>query len=175
MIKSVVDLLFTAAVLVGSVYLWVVADRFPTFAKYKNIDSDFWPKIILVSMCILSVPILYQNVAALRRKIVRKRDVPSGDGPDGTSSSSAVNWTKMTLMAALCVFYYLGLSFLGFVLSTIVFMWLAMAVIGGAKKITAIVFPIGFTAFLAIVFVKLLELSLPRGVGIFHELSLLLY
>lgn len=171
MAKRIIDLFFTAMVLVGSVYLWRVADKFPTFAKYKNVDSAFWPQIILVSMGILSVAILYENIVALR--LERSKKAKASGRERGAAPS--VNWHKMVLMGLLCIAYYWGLSLLGFVLATIVFMWLAMAIIGGAKKITAIIFPIIFTVVLAVVFVKLLELSLPRGMGIFHEFSLLLY
>lgn len=173
MAKRIVDLLFTAMVLVGSIYLWRVADKFPVFAKYKNVDSGFWPKIILVTMAILSVLILYENVAALRLRYREKRESSSGCGQE--NPSSAVNWKKIVLMGMLSIAYCWGLSIFGFVIATIVFMWLAIAVIGGAKRITAIVFPIIFTGFLAVIFVKVLELSLPRGVWLFHKFSLLLY
>lgn len=173
MVKRIVDLLFTAAVFIGTVYLWLVADKFPTFAKYRNVDSAFWPKIILVFMGILCIVILYENIVALRLQRIKKQAAaPAGEG---VAAANAVDWKKMIFMGVLCIAYYWGLSLMGFVLSTIVFMWLAMAVIGGAKKITAIVFPIVFTGLLVAVFVKVLELSLPRGIGIFHELSLLLY
>ena len=174
MVKRIVDLLFTAAVFIGTVYLWLVADKFPTFAKYRNVDSAFWPKIILVCMGILSVVILYENIVALRIQRRKKKQAAASAG-EGDAAATAVDWKKMVFMGLLCVAYYWGLSLMGFVLSTIVFMWLAMAIIGGAKKITAIVFPIVFTGLLVAVFVKVLELSLPRGIGIFHELSLLLY
>jgi hypothetical protein len=168
--KRIVDLVFTTVVLIGTVYLWQVADSFPTFAKYRNVDSAFWPKIILVCMGILSFVILFENIAALRLQIGKERS--SAADSRGTAD---VNWRKMILMGLLCVAYYFALHLIGFVLATIVFMWLAMAVIGGAKKIMMAVFPLIFTIVLAVVFVKFLELSLPRGMGIFHELSLFLY
>lgn len=173
MVKRIVDLLFTAAVFIGTVYLWLVADKFPAFAKYRNVDSAFWPKIILVCMGILSVVILYENIVALRIQRIKKRAAaPAGEAG---VAAAAVDWKKMVFMGVLCIAYYWGLSLMGFVVSTIVYMWLAMAIIGGARRITAIVFPIAFTGLLVAVFVKVLELSLPRGIGIFHELSLLLY
>lgn len=173
MVKRIVDMLFTAMVFIGTVYLWLVADKFPTFAKYRNVDSAFWPKIILACMGILSVVILYENIVALRIQRSKKQAVASAGERD--AAAAAVSWKRMILMGVLCVAYYWGLSLMGFVLSTMVFMWLAMAIIGGAKKVTAILFPIVFTGLLVAVFVKVLELSLPRGIGIFHELSLLLY
>lgn len=173
MAKRIVDLLFTVVILAGSVYLWRVADRFPVFAKYKNVDSDFWPKIILVTMGVLSLLILYENIVALRLGHRLKREALSGAEPD--DAVSTVNWKKMVSMVLLCIAFYWGLGIVGFVIATIVFMWLAMMTIGGAKRLTLIVFPIAFTAILAVMFVKVLELSLPRGVWIFHRVSLLLY
>jgi len=173
MLKRIVDLFFTVMVLVGSIYLWRVADLFPVFAKYKNVDSDFWPKFILVTTGVLSALILFENIAALRLQAWKKRKTSSGGEEDAPAST--VNWKKMVLMGLLCIAYYWGLSITGFIIATIVFMWLAMAVIGGARKITAIVFPVIFTGALAVIFVKVLELSLPRGVWLFHQFSLLLY
>jgi hypothetical protein len=174
MLKRIVDLLFTVMVLAGSIYLWRIADLFPVFAKYKNVDSDFWPKIILVTMGILSALILYENIAALRLQSWKKLETSSGSEQKAPPASN-VNRRKMALMGVLCIAYYWGLSISGFVIATIVFMWLAIAVIGGAKKITMIVFPVIFTGALAVIFVKVLELSLPRGVWLFHQFSLLLY
>ncbi len=173
MLKQIVDLIFTLMVLIGSIFLWRVADLFPSFEKYKNVDSDFWPKIILATMGVLAVMILFENISALRLQAKRKVKAPSGIQDDTTAP--AVDRKKMALMGLICIAYYWGLSLCGFVLATIVFMWLAMAVIGGAKKITAIVYPVLFTGALAVIFVRFLELSLPRGVWLFHEFSLLLY
>jgi len=171
--KRIVDLLFTLMVFVGSIYLWRVADLFPVFEKYKNVDSDFWPKFILVTTGILSALILFENIAALRLQALKKRQTPPGSEQE--APAPVVNRKKMVLMGLLCIAYYWGLSICGFVIATIVFMWLAMAVIGGAKKLTAIIFPVIFTGVLAVMFIKVLELSLPRGVWLFHQFSLLLY
>ena len=110
MAKRIIDLFFTAMVLVGSVYLWRVADKFPTFAKYKNVDSAFWPQIILVSMGILSVAILYENIVALR--LERSKKAKASGRERGAAPS--VNWHKMVLMGLLCIAYYWGLSSPGF-------------------------------------------------------------
>lgn len=173
MIKQVIDLFFSLIVFTGSIYLWGVADRFPIFEKYKNVDSDFWPKIILTIIGILAIIIFYQNIRTLRIQI-RKRDEIR---PKSQSSpaSSRINQSKMILMGGLCIAYYWGLSLMGFIIATILFMWLAMVVIGGTKKATLILFPILFTGVLAGLFIKGLELSLPRGVGLFYQFSLLLY
>jgi|GEM_PF-601234 len=172
MVKRIVDLVFTVAVFVGSVYLWFVADRFPEFLKYKNVDSDFWPKIILATMAILSLCILYENIAAVRLQR-RETKAPVSLGDD--RSVSGVRWKTVIAMGVLCIAYYWGLNLFGFIIATIVFMWLAIVVIGGAGKWAAVVFPLIFTVGLALIFVKGLELSLPRGVWLFRDLSLLFY
>lgn len=172
MVKKIVDLVFTTLVLISSVYLWLVTDSFPVFPKYKYVDSDFWPKIILLCMGILSVAIIFENVAALRLKIKEKK-VGAASYKEVWDNTTGVK--KMILMSVLCITYYWGLNVIGFMLSTIIFMLLAMLIIGGAKKITLIIYPIVFTVLIEVVFVKLLELSLPRGIGIFNEISLLFY
>jgi hypothetical protein len=172
MARRIVDLVFTVAVFVGSIYLWFVADQFPKFLKYKNVDSDFWPKIILATMAILSLFILYENIVSLR---LQRKEAKSTASHDDDQPVSRVQWKTVISMGVLCIVYYWGLSLLGFIIATMIFMWLAFAVIGGAKKWIAVVFPLIFTMGLALVFVKVLELSLPRGVWLFRDLSLLFY
>ena len=173
MLKQVIDLFFSIMVLVGSLYLWRVADHFPAFEKYKNIDSDFWPKIILATMGILAALILYQNIRGLHLQVRKKQKPPPEN--ETVATTAGVNKKKMLLMGGLCIAYYWGLNLTGFVIATISFMWLAMTVIGGVKKIKLILFPVIFTGILATIFIKVLELSLPRGVGLFYQFSLLLY
>jgi len=172
MAKRIVDVVFTVAVFVGSIYLWFVADRFPKFLKYQNVDSDFWPKIILVTMAILSLFILYENIVALR---LQRREAKSTASRGDDQPVSLVQWKTIIWMGILCIAYYWGLSLFGFIIATMIFMWLAITVIGGARKWIAVVFPLIFTMGLALVFVKVLELSLPRGVWLFRDFSLLFY
>ena len=132
MLKQIVDLLFTLTVLIGSIGLWRVADLFPTFEKYKNVDSDFWPKIILVTMGLLAAVILFENISAIRLQVKKKREV-SVESTDDVTEPAAINRKKMFLMGLLYISYYWGQSLCGFVFATIILGWPPIAVIGGPK------------------------------------------
>lgn len=170
MLKAIFDALFSISLLSGSIYLWFVADAFPRFQKYRNVDSEFWPKILLIAIIILAVCLLFQNIAALKRQI-RKKVQNSGV----VEKKEDINWKMFFAMSLICLMYFWGLQLMGFIVSTVLFLFAATALIGINSRLTRFLFPFVFTFALAIMFVKILDLSLPRGVWLFREFSLLFY
>jgi lysylphosphatidylglycerol synthetase-like protein (DUF2156 family) len=155
-------------ILVAAVALWFVADRFPDSLKYARVDSDFWPKLICASLALVSALQLLQQAIGLRAAYASQ----------GIASSSRLDpayVARLVLIGGLILAYFLALQWTGFVLSTLVFLWAASFATPYANLKAKLLFAPLFTIGLCLFFTHALTLPLPRGEGIFYDISLLLY
>lgn len=165
--KLFADTAFAVILFVGSVYLWSVADGFQRFPRYKGIDMDFWPKILLVVVALLALAQIAQNVLNIRSRLAAGKVREEG--------GEAFNWAKLGASGALVVAYFIGLQTVGFMIATVVFLFFATRLIGYSNWVLGLVYQFAFTALVTLAFVKLLELPLPRGMGPFETLSRMFY
>jgi len=142
-----------------------VADRFPKSARYEGIDADLWPKFLFSLAVIFSLLLIVQFF--IRYKIIINNKI--------NKEKEVINYGKMGLCIALIIGYFIVQSYLGFILTTTLFVFLGMLVAGYENKRILVLYPLGFTVFVTLVFVKLLALPLPRGVSYFEDFSYLLY
>lgn len=171
MAKHVADIVIACVLFTGAVYLWFVADGFPRFARYRDIDSDFWPKALMVLIAGLALVLLVQSIQALRLELRG----PQGTDDAGSGGAETLIWGRLVFAAALTIAYVLALRFVGFLLATVVFLAIAQNVVAYANLWVKIAFPFVFTGVMAFLFVKVMGLSLPRGVGVFYQFSLNFY
>jgi putative tricarboxylic transport membrane protein len=164
--KLFADTAFAMALLVGATYLWFVADGFQRFPRYKGIDMDFWPKILFAIIVVLAVALIWQNIANIRARLAAGKTETAGE---------PFNWAKLGASALLVVAYFIGLQTVGFMIATVVFLFLAIRLIGYANRLLGTIYPFAFTALVTLAFVKVLELPLPRGMGLFESLSRMFY
>jgi putative tricarboxylic transport membrane protein len=172
--KLVADIVFALALLLGSIYLWFVADAFPRFARYQYVDSDFWPKALLVLIGLLAIGVLYQSI---QRLMLYRRQIQLGitGGPLAPTAVSTFSWYRFAFAAALTILYFLGLRYLGFLISTVIYIAVAQNIATYENRWMKFAFPVAFTALVAIVFVTVLSLPLPRGTGVFYQFSRMFY
>lgn len=171
MVKYLSDIALSLSLLLGSVYLWFVADAIPTFARYQNVDSDFWPKALLIIIGVLAMGLLYQSIAAAKLRH-KERSVAEIAEPSDKSPNS---WKKLLLVVFLVFAYFWGLRLLGFLIATVIFLSFAVHLANYSNRLIKILFPFVFTGIITVIFAKLLSLPLPRGAGIFYDISLFFY
>jgi putative tricarboxylic transport membrane protein len=70
--------------------------------------------------------------------------------------------------------YVVGMLFLGYILATALFL-IAFIYLGGQRKWYVVPLALGQFAPFAYVFLKVVYIALPSGVGIFDQLTVLLY
>lgn len=73
------------------------------------------------------------------------------------------------------IIYVLLLNVIGFIFSTVLFLYGITLLLGTKKQLTAILFSIITMVVFVILFSVLLQIPLPRGIGVFRELSLFFY
>jgi putative tricarboxylic transport membrane protein len=173
-IRRASDSAFMAFIMLASIYLWLEVDTFPTFPRRGPVDSDFWPKIVLGTLAVLAALYLAQT---LYLKPFWKVRAPKTTVPE-EEVDTAARWAgtvRLLGIAALTFAYFMGLQYLGFVPSTVVFLLLASLLLPLKRMATWLLFAPLFTAALKLFFTRALSLPLPRGTGVFYQLSLLLH
>jgi len=155
-------------ILVVAIFLYANTFTFPTFEQYGMVDSDFWPKIILVLLIICSIMLVIETIRkrqALQQQSAEKRD---DYDPKGMA--------RMLLTVALLAFYiFIGLQYLGFLLSTLILVPALMYNLGNRKPIVIAINTLLCSGLAVLIFCKIMMIPLPRGMGIFRAFSLLFY
>lgn len=167
--KRILDTIFSIFLLIGSIYLWFMADAFPKLARYKGIDSDFWPKMILVVIGVIAFILCSQNLIAFCQLWMRSGRKETGQGY--TSQKATFDRQKFVLITGLVALYFIGLQTIGFLISTFVFLFLGMCLVGYSNRVVRVIYPLIFTLLLGLIFTEALSLPLPRGIGFFETFS----
>lgn len=131
------------------------------------VGPALWPKVILVLIIVLSaVQIVQQTVSIVKAP---PEDPAQPDSADKSGSGMLVQTIILSLV------YGFSVSYVGFLLSVFVFEILFLLVLN-VKRIKALVlYPIGLTAVIYAIFIKVLYIPLPRGTGIFLTISRFFY
>jgi putative tricarboxylic transport membrane protein len=162
-----------AALLCGAAYLYVNAGQFGTLARPGELGPEVWPRAIL------GVLMLVCAGAILRSLLVPREGEGAGaatgseanDGRAATENERATHPYLLLAAIGLSAAYVAGLEWLGFFLATALYLGLFM-VFGRYRRPGVIVSVslLGSLAFL-LVFMKIVYVSLPLGVGPFQMLS----
>jgi len=148
-------------ILAASCYLYFEAMAFREFRAYKEVGPDFWPKIVLIILIALSATLTISNIIKWKKS-------------RGEISEREQGWKRVLIAILLAVAYVYFLKPLGFIVSTPLFI-LGMMLHIMPKRKKVIPFTIlGIMGMIYIIFAKLLYVPLPKGFGIFHNLSILL-
>jgi hypothetical protein len=170
MSQRLIELVFAAGLFLVSIWFWWMAEAFPDSRRYAAIDTDYWPKITFGLMAVTSgLMVIGQLLSVLRD---RRNGVPTASG------RMKADWGalgRMLVFGLLVFAYFLAFGRVGFVLSTVVFLWVAAFLLPTGRPVTKLLFAPVFTIALTLLFSQVLGLPLPRGIGVFHDLSLLFY
>jgi len=168
MSKRTLDFGFATLLCIGCIYLWFVADSFRGSPRYAEIDTDFWPKIVTGLAAILTATIAVQNALEWLRE---RREAARGERMEFDRARLG----RMAAMGALILAYFIAFDRLGFLLSTTAFLWIAALALPGGRIWTKLAFAPLLTIVLTALFSRVLELSLPRGEGVFYQFSLMFH
>lgn len=121
------------------------------------VSPRFFPTFSTV--CVMICCALLLVIDGVKRVITFRR----GEAfPAPTPRDENVSYLRVALVAALLVLWYLVLKSVGFIISTVVLMFLMSYILGCRNKITLVAFPVAFTLGVYFVFVSLLHVSLPE-------------
>lgn len=145
------------------------------------VDPDFWPAWLLNVVILASGWYLLQ---AVRRRA-------AGSDPSGVASVSertepeeteglhevavSGDLRRLLLGFALLWGYIFAMTRIGFVPSTLVFALVFLLFVGERRPLVLLTIPVTIVAAILVVFTRLLVVPLPRGAGVFLELSTVFY
>jgi len=156
------EIVFPSLLLVGSAYLLFVAETMHRVSQYDLLGPGFWPQVSLGGVLLASLALVARGIWRYRVK-----------GCDSQPFAQTRGGT-LVLAVVLSLAYSVGMHFLGFLLSTFMFQ-VGFLLIQGVRRYTVVIVPLGLTALLYGLFIRLMYLPLPRGVGIFRTISLMFY
>lgn len=151
--------------LVAAVYLFVAASNFRQVGNPDQIGPGFWPQVLCVGIAIGVLVRIGQKFRARGRPLVVSAVAETDED---------VRMPRVALGVTLVVGYIVGMLFLGYILATALFL-IAFIYLGGQRK--WYVAPLGIASSLvfAYIFLKVVYIALPSGVGVFDQLSVILY
>ncbi|MBA2316966.1 MAG: tripartite tricarboxylate transporter TctB family protein [Euzebyales bacterium] len=183
--RSRQEIAVAAVFLVVFVFFRVRLDSFIAGRRGATfIEPDFWPTVLLTFG--IAVSALYLVRAVVNAVRDGSQATPPDDGaatdllPRDAEAASGPESSRGNLLAlagglALLAAYIFGLRVIGFAPSTLVFCVAFLLFVGERKPAVLIGFPLVITAVVLGVFTRLLVVPLPRGVGVFLQLSTYLY
>ena len=136
-----------------------------------EVGSGFWPVMSLIACLGFSIAWLVMTVVESRKTRVEPTAAP-------TREEAAGAWVRRRTvgLSILCLFLYIVvMPWIGFVLSTFLFVFAFAVSLGERRKLVLSGSPFLVTAMVVAVFAKFITIPFPRGVGVFAAFSRLFY
>jgi hypothetical protein len=141
--------------------------------RFGEMGSGFWPILILVVAIFLGILLLISHLITFQRE---KKQVSEDVLISPEARIDLKNRRKKFLLSVLCLLgYILIMPWVGFVLSTLVYVFIFILALGERRRFVLALSPFLVTALTVIVFAKFISMPLPKGVNIFAAFSRLIY
>jgi putative tricarboxylic transport membrane protein len=155
--------------LIGAAYLFHLAGNFQNQAEPGQLGPGFWPRMAATGLAIALVVRIVQTVRAHKRPIVKLRSELEEEAAEGE-----IDYTRVAIAVALAVGYVFGTMFLGYLIATAVFLT-AFIWIGGQRRWYVPLIAIAGSLASATVFIGIVFVALPTGVGVFDTVTVAIY
>jgi putative tricarboxylic transport membrane protein len=162
------ELVFNFALFGVSIYLYYVAGTFRKVATYARIGPEFWPRAILLLIIFLSGILLIRSITSSIKS-------QKASAPENVSKGIAQEPYRFLLVILVSFGYAFGMGIIGFILSTILFQMVFLYLLKVKRFLSIVLISLLNTAILYIMFIRVLNMILPAGTGLFRTFSLLFY
>jgi len=141
----------------------------------NGIGPATWPMGLMGVMLVLGLILTFQVFKAHNQQREQEHQSDESEDSEVDDEDKIVFPKKFYYLFGILVAYVIGLHYLGFIVSTLIVTF-ALALLFGMKKwTTSLMTAVICTGSFVFLFPILLNLSFPRGVGFFRELSILFY
>ncbi|MDW0111151.1 tripartite tricarboxylate transporter TctB family protein [Sporosarcina aquimarina] len=160
-----------------SVFFLIVASGIPEARRAESVGPGEWPVIVLSFMLVMGSLLIITSIWKQKKGIdleLATDEFTNEDIQDFKKNKNVVNgaqWYIVLLIAG----YILLLPIVGFLVVTPILFILLAWLLGLRKKILLIGFTIVSTGIFVVLFIYLLNIPFPRGIGIFRSMSFLVY
>jgi hypothetical protein len=166
------DYIFYSIVILFAIFFLVLTPQIKITNASFTIGPRTWPYILLILMLILSAfGIISSFVKSKKTKATETTEDTEDKQPERTMFKLSI-----PMVCLLSVVLYVSLlNAIGFILSSLLFLFGITFLLGERKKVNAFIFSIVTTTVFVFLFSTILNIPLPRGMGIFRQISLLFY
>ena len=155
------EIIMSLSMLAASCYLYILSTELRQIKGYKEVGPDFWPKIVLLCLIALSATLTVSHIITWWKS---RKEV----------SAWEEGWKRFLIAVFLTVGYVNFLKPLGFIVASPLFIVGMMLLILPERKKMIPFTILGIMGMIYIIFSKLLFVPLPKGFGIFHDISIFL-
>jgi len=152
-------------------FMFYEAVKLHGVGRFGEVGSGFWPMLSLGVSVLLSLGWLISTLTAFSGERGKAVAEPSPEA----SAEIRSRWKKVGLSIISILAYIVVMPWIGFVLSTFLFVPLFALALEERRKLVLIVSPFLVTAITILVFAKFIAIQFPKGVGIFAAFSRLFY
>ncbi len=165
-IGNAVILLFFIAMLFHSFKLHEIR-------RFGEMGSGFWPILILGLAVVLSAALLISTIRKKGAKPEKQGEDETGaaESPDDRGRARRVVFAA----SAATLLYIVAMQWLGFGVATLFYVFAFIVILGERRRWVLILSPFLVTGFILIIFSKFISIPFPRGVGVFADLSRILF
>lgn len=159
--------------LVVAVIFFVVAFNFEYVEQPGRLGPAFWPQVICVGIAVCSIASIAQKVRARGRPVARHPPIEI-EGMDEAEEEHPVIWSRLVTAVALVVAYPVGAIFLGYPIATALTL-IAFMYLGGQRRWYVVPLGVFGSLLFTYVFGRVVYVAVPTGVGVFDQLTVVLY
>jgi len=153
--------------------------KIPSPHVETSLGGAFWPKLILILLFLTSCSCLMRLLFGKKRNKGQMADEQKEESYAHIKEKEEVDETTsfpLLIFGILISFIYIAsLKWVGFTITTPIFMALFLYITGYKKKIMLTAVSLITTAVFLLLFVIATYIPLPRGHGIFKSISVLIY
>lgn len=153
------NIILSSILIISSVFFFMVTFSFQDTGA-EAIGVAFWPRLISILIIILSLVTIIQSVKEILRH---------GFQPEESYSVLTM------IVGAIILFYLLVIPYLGYLITSLLSVGALMYALGEKNKYHLILLTFAMVGIVYFLFVKILTVPLPRGVGIIRDFSKLFY
>jgi len=135
-----------------------------------EIGSGLWPLLAIGASFVFSVALLIASLQKARREL----DAVEDETPESAAEKKRQRVT-VTLSVVCFLIYMVVIPWIGFILSTLLYIPAFALALGERRKWVLFGSPPLLTAIIVAVFAKFITIPFPKGIGIFAEFSRLFY
>jgi putative tricarboxylic transport membrane protein len=166
------EIVLSAVCLAFFAFMFYEALELRGVGRFGEVGSGFWPLLSLGVTTVLSLIWLANNLRQYAREKGKSFEAP----PSREAMVEAWRRRRKIALCSVCLLGYIIVTpWIGFILSTILFILAFVLALDEKRKSVLIISPLLITTAIIVVFAKFITIPLPKGVGMFAEFSRFFY